>query len=131
MTEPQVPQRDVAAGDGDEAWLDGGGLSDPDARPGAEPGAGSPVWPLIAAAAGLVIGAVTLAAGVALQILGYLCVSLLLFTAVAWFRRSSVEHAARSGVVTSQGRNVAAALLLLAGFALALVHAWNIAIHFS
>ena len=123
MTESRLQQSD-------ESWFRDDGPGDPLPRPSQSEG-GAPVWPLLVAAGGFVVGLLTLGGGVALQILGYLSASLLLFTAVAWFRRNSYERALRHGVSTPSSLSAAALLLLLAGFALALVHAWNIAIHFS
>lgn len=111
------------------SWLQEGTEQVPPSAPDAA--AGAPIWPLALAAAGLLLAAITLAGGVGLQILGYLSASLLLFTAVAWFRRSSLERAAKHGVSTSSSLNAVALLMLVAGFSLALVHAWKIAIHFS
>jgi uncharacterized membrane protein len=122
MTEHSLQQ-------GDESWL-----QDEPADPAPSSGQsveGTVAWPLIVAGAGLIVGLATLGGGVALQIFGYLSASLLLFTAVAWFRRSSSERDLRHGVSTPSSLNALALALLLAGFAVALVHAWNIAIHFS
>lgn len=123
MTEARLQQ-------GDESWFREDEAGEP--APGQpQPEAGSPAWPLLLAGAGFFVGLITLGGGVAFQILGYLSASLLLFTAVAWFRRSSYERALKDGVSTSSSFNAVALVLLVAGFALALVHAWNIAIHFS
>jgi len=114
---------------GDESWFHGDSDELPPPPAAAMPGL--PTWSLMLAALGLLISAVTLAGGVGLQILGYLCGSLLVFTAVAWFRRGSLERAARHGLSPSPSLNAIALLMLVTGFALALVHAWKIAIHFS
>ncbi len=124
MTERELPQ-------GGKSWLEEDAPSAAAAAGAPSSAPGNLVWPLLVGAAGLVLAAVTLPGGLVLQIVGYLSASLLLFTAVAWFRRSSFEQAARAGVTTSPGLNAAALLLLIAGFALAVAHAWNIAVHFS
>lgn len=123
MTESRLQQ-------GDESWFRDDGAGDPRPSP-SPPEEGPPIWPLLVAAGGFVVGLLTLGGGVVLQIFGYLSASLLLFTAVAWFRRNSYERALRHGVSTPSSLSATALLLLIAGFALALVHAWNIAIHFS
>jgi hypothetical protein len=122
MTESRLQQ-------GDESWLQGDGVETASAAREVAPGAFA--WPLLLAVGGLLIGVVTLRGGIGMQILGYLSASVLLFTAVAWFRRGSYERTLKHGVSTSPSLNVVALLLLVAGFALALIHAWNIAIHFS
>jgi len=115
---------------GDRSWLQTGADEEIVVAP-PEAGPGAPVLPLLLAALGLLLAVVTLPGAIGLQIVGYLSASLLLFTAVAWFRRFSLERSARHGVATPSSLNVAAWLMLVAGFVLALVHAWNIASHFS
>lgn len=124
MTERELPQ-------GGEAWLEEDETEARVVEAEVSAAPGSLLLPLLIGAAGLVIAGVTLAGGLVFQIIGYLSASLLLFTAVAWFRRGSFERAAREGIATSSGLNAAALLLLIAGFALAVTHAWKIAVHFS
>jgi hypothetical protein len=121
MTERRLP--------GDDSWFHGDPAEVAVAPADSTPG--SPTWPLLLAGGGLLVAAVTLAGGVGLQVIGYLSASLLLFTAVAWFRRISLERAVNHGLGTSSRLNAVALTMLVGGFALALVHAWKIAIHFS
>lgn len=65
--------------------------------------------------------------GVLLHVLGYLFACLVPFTLVALFRRNSIQRTALSGVATPAWTRQVGVGIIVAGFILAILHAWSIA----
>lgn len=87
----------------------------------------------------LAVAAVSVAAGLAAHLLGsllghavgYALDSLIPFTLVAVFRRRSLERLIVVGLPPSRQTNTFAWLILIVGFACAVLHAWAIARHLT
>lgn len=90
-----------------------------------------PVLPALAFAALVASAALFIPTSVLAHYCGYACASLIAFSAVAINRRAIVRSTSRTGRAGSRTSAVVSALLLLAGFALAVGHAWFIARHYG
>lgn len=110
-----------------------------DAKTGADPGestasasfAAGPVLPLLAGAALAVSAVLLIPGGVIGHYAGYVCASVISFTAIAINRRAIVGTTARVDRASSRAGAVISAILLLIGFALAIGQAWFIARHYG
>jgi len=93
---------------------------------------GSPAWALAVAALSVAVGLAAHWLGtLPAHVVGYALDSLLPFTLVAWYRRRSLERLIVVGLPPSRQANTFAWLILLAGFACAVLHAWSIARHLT
>ncbi len=90
-----------------------------------------PALLIIAALALLLSAALLVPNAVLANYLGYACASLIAFSAVAVNRRAIVRVAGSTSTAASRGSTVTSAVLILAGFALSIVHAWFIARHYG
>ena len=98
----------------------------------AEATSGSPAWLLGVAALSVAIGlAAHMLGSLPAHVVGYALDSLIPFTLVAWYRRRSLERLIVAGLPPSRQANTFAWLILIAGFACALLHAWAIARHLT
>lgn len=77
------------------------------------------------------MSAILLAGGIVLHLLGYALASLCAFTLIAMFRRRSAERSVTAGVGVPHWINLTAVGVLIAGFAVSVVHSWLIASYFS
>ena len=80
----------------------------------------------------ILVGAMLLfTQGIAPHLLGYLFASLLPFTLVALFRRFSLRRLAGSGIAPNRWTRPACTVIILCGFAVAILHAWAIAVEIA
>ena len=87
---------------------------------------------LWAAVAAVLIGLLTLMlSGLGTHVAGYALSAPVSFTAVALFRRRSLELLFTAGVAPSRRDNSLAVAALILGFLAAVGHAWAIASHFA
>jgi len=98
----------------------------------AESASASPTWLLGVAALSVALGlAAHMLGSLPAHFVGYALDSLIPFTLVAWYRRRSLERLVVAGLPPSRQANTLALLILFAGFACALLHAWAIARHLT
>jgi hypothetical protein len=102
-----------------------------DTEAGPEAGLRSASWLLAVAAGAVLLSALALSGGIALHFLGYALASLLAFSAIAMFRRRSLERSAKAGIGIPHWLNVTAVAVLVVGFLVSLAHSWFIASYFS
>ena len=94
-------------------------------------GSGSQAWLLWVAVGAVALSAVALVGGIVLHLVGYVLASLLAFTAIAIFRRRSLEMSTAAGVGLARSFKLLAAGTLFVGFVISIAHAWFIASHVS
>lgn len=83
---------------------------------------------LLWAGISLVVSAILLfTGGLLLNVLGYLFACLAPFTLVALFRRNSIQRMVITGVATPAWTRQVSVGIIVAGFVLAILHAWSIA----
>lgn len=87
---------------------------------------------LFVAIGSLVIGVLLLpSSGVPLHLVGYSFSCLVPFTLVALFRRVSIRRMAALGVASPGWAKPAGTAIIVLGFALAVLHAWSIAVEIA
>ncbi len=91
----------------------------------------SPSWLLWVAGVAVGLSVVALGGGLALHLVGYALASLFAFTAIALFRRRSLELSATAGIGVSSFARVFAGTTLLVGFVVSVADAWFVASHLS